>query len=181
MTTIEQEVEFDEIAVQRAIEGDVNVRLSREDLREAYRRLREEELSDGEVGDTLGVDRRTVVRWNAAGGPTTGRLGDPQASKRWPPQNDSPKSVAASGSIEQLLATAEASPSGVVRRAFDKARVAIDNLRAAVEADHEKAAVRAEVERLQAELAVAKAKLRGNQLVRKPRGATKVRQPVGVP
>ena len=49
MTVMEQEVEFDEIAVQRATEGDVNVRLSREDLQEAYRRLHQEELSDGEI------------------------------------------------------------------------------------------------------------------------------------
>ena len=172
MTTVEQsESDVDEVAVQRAVEGDINVRLTVTELREALARLEDEGLPDETISTTLGVTRRSIVRWRASGGPTEGRLGDPQASARWSPQSraaatsrgsaPAPPSVS---SLDALLQTAHrlASDAPAVKKALDRALTAIDNLKTAIDDTAVKASARAEVARLEAALTEAKARLRGS-------------------
>ena len=72
---------IDEIAVNRALEGDLTVTLTEPELQHVWERLETDEYSAEEIAETLGITRRTVTRWRAAGNVMQGRTG---RSAVWP-------------------------------------------------------------------------------------------------
>lgn len=57
--------DVDEIAVERAVNGDRTIHLNRAELAAAWRILERRRRSSYEIAETLGVSDRTVQRWRA--------------------------------------------------------------------------------------------------------------------
>jgi len=57
--------DLDEVAVDRATRGDRTLHLSPDETRAAWQHLEAQGMTSGAIATTLGVTRRSVVRWRA--------------------------------------------------------------------------------------------------------------------
>jgi hypothetical protein len=74
---------IDEIAVQRAVNGDPPAHLTQAEREEAVRRLHARGLNDRQIGERLGVQRAWARKIRARLGlPSVGTPGPPPGSKR---------------------------------------------------------------------------------------------------
>ena len=174
---------FDEVAVERALEGDTAVSLTAEELEYCWRELEAEEKSASDIADILGVTRRTVVRWRggmavAARPGKRSTLVDLQ-----PDQPVPPKPLPA----HELIDAGKQSKANRTRAVAERVERDLNTLAALLADEAERAKALAEVRDLEAKLAAAKERLRpgtaGHQKKRggasslsrhRPQGCTRV-------
>lgn len=63
--------DIDDVAVERACQGDRSVRLNRDEVAEAHRQLTARGMGPAAIADLLGVSERAVLRWRAGAVPQT--------------------------------------------------------------------------------------------------------------
>jgi transposase-like protein len=61
--------DIDDVAVERAIQGDRSVRLNRHEVARAHRLLADRGLGARSIAAVLGVSERAVTRWRAGATP----------------------------------------------------------------------------------------------------------------
>jgi hypothetical protein len=156
---------IDEIAVQRAVEGDRGVRLTAGEMAEAFGRLQQERdgqgnfLSDAEIAEVLGVDRRSIQRWKNGDSAPIGRAGRPVDVR--PREVETTPTAERDDSIDGLLRHAATMKSAKVKTALDRVNRTVATLRILIDSESKNLQARAEIERLEKELAAARAKLKG--------------------
>lgn len=160
----------DEVAIRRAVAGDVTVALSREEQSSAWRELESLGKSAEEIGVLLGTTGRTVQRWRDGVAHPTAR--QPGGRRMTTPI------TAAQGALDGMLLRARQSNDRKVQTAVQRADDALDRLRGALSDAEGRREARARIERLERELREAKAALRGKPT---PPQQDKKPRPVGEP
>lgn len=139
--------DLDEVAVARAVVGDMSVPLNRAEYAEAHRLLHDQGKSIREIAALLGATERTVDRWN-------------QGHNR--PISRRPGGRAMT-TTDELLTSAARHPVKRIQTAARRAQAAIQRVHDLIAEDSGKAEAREHVERLERELREAKAALRGGR------------------
>jgi len=171
------EADIDEIAVERALEGDTTVPLTADEQNAVWQRLEADDCSAEEIAQVLGISSKTVVRWRTGFSTPIGRKGRPgalppklsdvlatpvPATPEAPTPTPTPAPAPAPAPSLSLVAQALRHDSKQIRTAGQRAKEQLNKLQALIDADAGKAAARAEVARLEAQLAEAKRRLKGS-------------------
>lgn len=146
-------MDVDEIAVERACNGDRSITLNRAEAAEAFRRLDRRGLSANQIADVLGTTGRTVQRW---------RDGDTSPITRPGATMDNTK---------DKIANALRSEHQPIRKAAARANDALATLDRLLADWDAKALARERIAELEQQLAEAKALLRGGAFASAKPGA----------
>lgn len=147
-----------EIAIERALEGDLSVSLSAEELWRVYDTLESEGKNASEIAEILGIERRSVVRYRRDGVPERGRPG--RRNDRVVAASKAPSEIAG---VEDLIAAGKSSSRRTVVSAALRAAEAFQKLKALLDEDEERRRIERRIAELEVEIRTEKARLKSRQ------------------